>query len=95
MVAQLALANFNNPQGLSKLGGNAFGESAAAGVPNIGTPGTGGRGALIGSALEGSNVDLAREFTQMILAQRGYSASGKVITVSDELLQETLMLKRG
>jgi flagellar hook protein FlgE len=93
-VGQLALANFNNPQGLVKLGGNAFGESAAAGLPNIGTADTGGRGGLIGSSLEQSNVDIAQEFTQMILAQRGYQANGKSITTADEILQETLNLKR-
>jgi flagellar hook protein FlgE len=94
VVGQLALANFNNPQGLQKLGGNAYGESAAAGIANIGTPGTGGRGTLIGSSLEQSNVDIAQEFTQMILAQRGYQANSKSITTADELLVETLNLKR-
>jgi flagellar hook protein FlgE len=93
-VGQLAIANFNNPQGLVKLGGNKFGESAAAGVPNVGTAGSGGRGDLIGSALEQSNVDIAQEFTQMILAQRGYQANGKSITTADEVMQETLALKR-
>lgn len=93
-VAQLALASFNNPKGLTKLGGNKYGESEAAGVSNVGVAGTGGRGTLIGSALEQSNVDIATEFTQMILAQRGYQANSKSITVSDELLVETLQLKR-
>ena len=93
-VAQLALANFNNPQGLIKLGNNLFGESEASGIPNVGTAGTGGRGSLIGSALEDSNVDIANEFTQMILAQRGYEANSKSITVNDELLQDTLNLLR-
>ena len=93
-VGRLALANFNNPKGLLKLGSNRYGESQAAGIPNIGVAGTGGRGSLIGSALEQSNVDIAQEFTQMILAQRGYQANGKTITVSDELLVETLNLKR-
>lgn len=94
IVAQLALANFNNPQGLMKLGSNLFGESAAAGLPNIGVAATGGRGSLIGASLEQSNVDIATEFTQMILAQRGYQACSKSITVADELLLETLNLKR-
>ena len=94
VVAQLALANFNNPQGLVKLGSNLFGASVAAGLPNIGIPGTGGRGGLIGGSLEQSNVDIATEFTQMILAQRAYQASSKGITVADELLVETLSLKR-
>ena len=93
-VGQLALASFNNPKGLVKLGSNRFGESQAAGIPNVGVAGTGGRGTLIGSALEQSNVDIAQEFTQMILAQRGYQANSKTITVSDELLVDTLNLKR-
>jgi flagellar hook protein FlgE len=93
-VAQLALATFNNPKGLQKLGSSRYGESQAAGIANIGVPGAGGRGTLIGSALEGSNVDIAQEFTNMILAQRGYQANSKTITVSDELLVETLALKR-
>jgi flagellar hook protein FlgE len=93
-VGQLALASFNNPKGLVKLGSNRYGESQAAGIPNVGVAGTGGRGTLIGSALEQSNVDIAQEFTQMILAQRGYQANSKTITVSDELLMDTLNLKR-
>jgi flagellar hook protein FlgE len=93
-IAQLALATFNNPKGLAKLGSNRYIETAAAGVPSVGVAGSGGRGSLIGSALEQSNVDIAHEFTQMILAQRGYQANSKTITVSDELLLETLNLKR-
>lgn len=93
-VGKIAVANFNNPKGLLKLGSNRYGESQAAGIANIGEAGTGGRGTLIGSALEQSNVDIAQEFTQMILAQRGYQANSKTITVSDELLVDTLQLKR-
>ncbi len=94
IIAQLAMANFNNPQGLVKLGSNLFGGSVAAGLPNVGIAGTGGRGTLIGKSLEQSNVDIATEFTQMILAQRGYQACSKSITVADEILLETLNLKR-
>ncbi len=94
ILGQLALANFNNPTGLMKLGSNAFGESAAAGIANVGVAGTGGRGTLIGSSLEQSNVDMAKEFTQMILAQRGYQANSKSITTADQLLQDTLNLKQ-
>lgn len=94
VIAQLALASFNNPQGLVKLGSNRFGESEASGIPNIGEAATGGRGSVSGSALEQSNVDIAQEFTQMILAQRGYQANSRSITVADELLVETLNLKR-
>ena len=93
-VGQIALANFNNPQGLVSLGTNRFGQSEASGIVNVGTAGTGGRGTLIGSALEQSNVDIATEFTNMILAQRGYQANSKSITVADELLVDTLDLKR-
>jgi len=93
-LAVLAVASFNNPKGLLKLGTNLYGESQAAGLPSVGTPGTGGRGTVIGSALEQSNVDIAREFTQMILAQRGYQANARSITTSDEVLLETLQLKR-
>ena len=93
-LAQLAMAVFNNPKGLTKLGENRFGESQSAGLPNIGTAGSGGRGSLIGSALEQSNVDIALEFTRMILAQRGFQANSRTITVSDELMLETLNLKR-
>jgi flagellar hook protein FlgE len=94
VLAQLAMATFNNPQGLNKLGGNRYGEGQAAGLPSIGVAGEGGRGTLIGSALEQSNVDMAQEFTQMILAQRGYQANSKTITVSDQLLVDTLNLKQ-
>ncbi len=90
----MALANFNNPKGLVKIGSNHFAGTEAAGLRNIGLAGTGGRGALIGSALEASNVDVALEFTQMILAQRGYQANAKTITVSDELMAETIQMKR-
>ena len=93
-IGKIALANFNNPKGLVKIGSNKYGESQAAGIANVGTAGTGGRGTLIGSAIEQSNVDIATEFTQMILAQRGYQANAKTITVSDEILVDTLQLKR-
>jgi flagellar hook protein FlgE len=93
-VGQIALASFNNPQGLVRLGTNRYGETEASGIVNVGVAGTGGRGTLIGASLEQSNVDIAQEFTQMILAQRGYQANAKIITVSDELLVDTLNLKR-
>jgi len=93
-VGQLAMANFNNPQGLVKMGGNAFGESGSSGIANIGAAGTGGRGTLIGSSLEQSNVDVATEFTQMIIAQRGYQANSKSITTADQVLVDTLNIKQ-
>lgn len=94
VVGQLALANFNNAAGLVKLGSNRYSESEASGVANVGLAGTGGRGTLTGSALESSNVDVAQEFTKMILAQRGYQANSRSITTADEVLQETLNMKR-
>ncbi len=93
-VGQLAMATFNNPQGLIKKGTNLFSASQSSGSPSVGVAGTGSRGTLIGAALEQSNVDIAQEFTQMILAQRGYQANSKSITVADELLVDTLNLKR-
>jgi flagellar hook protein FlgE len=65
-----------------------------SGDPQIGAASTGGRGAIASSYLEASNVDMAQEFTNMILAQRGFQASSRVITTSDEILQELVNLKR-
>jgi flagellar hook protein FlgE len=93
-IGQIALVTFNNPEGLIKIGSNRFTEGPEAGVRNIGVAGTGGRGTLIGAALEQSNVDMAHEFTQMILAQRGYQANGKMVTVSDQLLLDTINMKQ-
>jgi flagellar hook protein FlgE len=93
-LGQLVLANFNNPEGLIREGQNYFVASPFSGEPIIGVPGSAGRGSLVGSALELSNVDIAQEFTSMIMAQRGYQASSKVITTSDEVIQEALNLKR-
>jgi len=93
-LAQLAMATFNNSEGLFDQGSNRFGQTQAAGVANIGAAGTGGRGTVIGSALEQSNVDIAQEFTNMIIAQRGYQANAKSITTSDQLLVDTLNIKQ-
>jgi len=93
-LGQIRLATFPNPAGLSKMGNNLFRESANSGVANIGNPGTGGRGTLAPGALEGSNVDLAEEFVRLIVAQRGFQANARVITTSDEVLQEAVNLKR-
>lgn len=93
-LAKIALATFPNSDGLAKLGGSTFVASGGAGEPTIGTAGSGGRGSLTGSALEGSNVDIAQEFTNLIIAQRGYQASSRVITATDQMLQETVNLVR-
>jgi flagellar hook protein FlgE len=93
-LAQLAMATFNNPPGLEKAGGSTFRTTANSGLAQLGTAGTGGRGDLQGNSLEMSNVDLAQEFTNLIIAQRGFQANSKVITTSDELLNDLVNLKR-
>ena len=93
-LGQIALATFADPAGLLKQGGSLFTTSANSGVAQIGVAGIGGRGTLTGGTLEGSNVDLGQEFTNMIIAQRGFEANAKVITTSDELLQDLVNLKR-
>jgi flagellar hook protein FlgE len=93
-MAQLALADFVNPNGLEKVGETSFRASANSGAPEIGVAGEGRRGTLIGGALEMSNVDLAAEFTNLILAQRGFQASSRVITTSDSVLEELVNIKR-
>jgi flagellar hook protein FlgE len=93
-VGQVALATFGNPGGLEKVGGSLFRPSVNSGLAQVGIAGQNGRGALAGSTLEMSNVDLAAEFTNLIVAQRGFQANSRVITASDELLQDLVNLKR-
>lgn len=94
LVGQIALASFVNPSGLLRHGQNMFKAGLNSGTPAVGIASTGGRGTLAAGYLEASNVDLAQEFTNMILAQRGFQASSRVITTSDEMLQELVNLKR-
>jgi flagellar hook protein FlgE len=93
-LAQLALANFNNPEGLLKFIGNTFVKSVSSGEPSIGAPRTGGRGMVDGAALELSNVDIAEQFTSLIIAQRGYQANSRVIATTDQLYQEAINLRQ-
>jgi flagellar hook protein FlgE len=93
-LAQIALAAFNNPPGLEKAGESDYRSTANSGAPQLGTANSSGRGTLQGAALEMSNVDLALEFTNLVIAQRGFQANSKVITASDELLQDLVNLKR-
>lgn len=93
-MCQIAIADFNNPMGLEKVGETSFRESANSGAPQLGIAGEGRRGSLIGGALEMSNVDLAAEFTNLILAQRGFQASSRVITTSDQVLEDLVNIKR-
>lgn len=92
--AQLAIANFNNPQGLEKVGDSMYRTTPNSGLAQTGVPGGGGRGTIISGALEMSNVDLGAEFTNLIIAQRGFQANSKVITASDEMLQDLVNIKR-
>ena len=91
---QITLANFNNSNGLYKEGSNLYSETLASGVAYTNSPGEGGLGKISANSLEQSNVDLATEFVKMIIAQRGFQANSKVITTTDEILQELMTLKR-
>ncbi|VEF48397.1 flagellar basal body rod protein FlgG [Bacillus freudenreichii] len=90
----IAITRFSNNGGLEKVGENYYVATAATGVPNAGTPTNGGAGKLVSGTLEMSNVDLSEEFTEMIVAQRGFQANTRIITTSDEILQELVNLKR-
>lgn len=92
-LAQVGLANFANPNGLAQDGNNLFVETQASGLASIGAPGS-GAGTIRANSLEQSNVDIARQFTDMITTQRMYQANSRIITTSDEMLQEVVNLKR-
>lgn len=94
VIGQIALATFGNVGGLSRTGNNAFVESPSSGPAQIGLARTGGRGSISGGVLEGSNVDLATEFSNMIVTERGFQANARTITAADTLLQETVNLVR-
>lgn len=93
-LAQVSMATFTNNNGLEKLGGNVWGETANSGAPVIGAASTGSRGKINASTLEMSNVDLSHAFTQLIVIQRGYQANSKTITTSDNMLNTLLQLKQ-
>jgi flagellar hook protein FlgE len=94
-AGQIELAKFSNNEGLEKAGSNEYRESTNSGTPTPSFPGgAGGAGSLVAGALEMSNVDLSEEFTEMIVAQRGFQANTRIITTSDEILQELVNLKR-
>ncbi|HLU24483.1 MAG TPA: flagellar hook protein FlgE [Longimicrobiales bacterium] len=93
-LAQIALADFNNPSGLIRTGDNMYQVSANSGPAVIGFAGEGSQSTIISGALEMSNVDLAQEFTSMIIAQRGFQSNARVITTSDDMLQELVNMKR-
>ncbi|TVQ54587.1 MAG: flagellar hook-basal body complex protein [Phycisphaerales bacterium] len=93
-IGQIALANFSNPEGLVDAGNNLFTAGPNSGTPLVTKPTEFGTGRVVGGALELSNVDLSQEFINMILASTGYSASSRVITTTNELIQQLLVLGR-
>lgn len=93
-LGQIALATFTNPNGLGAEGDTEFRETLASGNAAIGQAGSGGRGLLAGGQLEASNVELGLEFTNLIIAERGFQANSRVITTSDEMIQELVNLSR-
>src|SRR5690606_32088643 len=94
VLGQVALADFNNPGGLTRVGENMYSASPNSGDAKMGYSGEGSPSQIASGALEMSNVDLTQEFTNMIIAQRGFQANSKVITSTDEMLQEIMNLKR-
>jgi len=93
-LGQVALADFNNPEGLNKAGDNMYLGTGNSGQAVTGYAGEGSVSSIASGALEMSNVDLAQEFTNMIVAQRGFQANGRVITTSDQMLQDLVQLKQ-
>lgn len=94
MVGSIQIATFQNPAGLEKLGSNTYKSSSNSGAPQVGTPLDAGFGSVEQGYLEMSKVDLANEFTEMIITSRAFQANSRTITTSDEMLQELLNLKR-
>ena len=93
-LARIAVASFTNPAGLEKAGNSSYTSTVNSGNPVIGGPGDPGMGNAVAGSLEMSNVDLSQEFTNLIVAQRGFQANARIITTSDEVLQELTNLKR-
>ncbi len=93
-LSQIALAKFENPEAMFKVGNNRYKEARDSGTPSVGKAKMGGRGGLQAKALERSTVDLAMEFVNLIQNQRGFQANAKTITTTDELLNEVINLKR-
>ena len=92
VVGQLAMATIRNPESLIAVGNNNYQLSARSALPAVGLPGTGGRGTIKGGAVEASTVDIAKEFTNLIVFQRGYEANSKIINAVDQLSQTTINL---
>jgi flagellar hook protein FlgE len=94
-LGQVALAQFGNDDGLARMGNNSFQSTVASGQAVVGAPGSGGLGTLTGGSLEQSNVDMATQFSAMILNQSGYEANAKVITTFNQIEQATINIEQG
>ncbi len=94
VLGTLLIADFDNNEGLAKSGSNLFVDTVNSGVPKYAVAGTSGLGSILAGTIEMSNVDLSKQFTEMIITQRGFQANTRVITTSDEILQELVNLKR-
>lgn len=94
VIGRIALANFTNAGGLEKTGSSSYRATASSGAAAVGTADANGLGALTSGYVEMSNVDLSQEFTNLIVAQRGFQSNARIITTSDEVLQELTQLKR-
>jgi flagellar hook protein FlgE len=94
VLGQVALANFANLQGLSKEGSNNYAATISSGSAVVGTPSTGSLGSLTGESLELSNVDMSTEFSNLIVAERGFQANAKSVTTFDQIAQDTIGMIR-
>jgi flagellar hook protein FlgE len=94
VIARVPIITFNDPNALQRQDGQAFTVSQDSGPPLAETAGTNGAGDLLTQDVEGSNVDIATEFSKLIVAQRAYSANTKMITSADDMLQQTIDMKR-
>ena len=93
-IGQVALATFPSPDSLKAVNGNAYAVSQGSGTYNLKAPGSGGAGLIGAAQLEASTVDLSAEFTSLIMTQKAYSASSKIISTADQMLEELMNIKR-
>jgi flagellar hook protein FlgE len=92
-LGQVALATFQNSQGLQLNGANTYLATPAAGIPSIGAPGTGGRGTIVGESLESSNVDMTTELADLIEAERNYQSNARAISTADQMINYVLTMQ--
>ena len=93
-IAQIPVVTFNSPDSLQSQNGQAFTATLTSGAPTANATNTNGAGTLVTNSVEGSNVDIAAEFSKLIVAQRAYSANAKMVTTADDMLTQTIDMKR-